>query len=1039
MIRFLQINLHRSSSAQSLLQQTAAQRGSQVLLVSEQNWSPTQNDRWVCSTDRTCAVILTPTADLAIEDRGSGRGFAWIQSRGTRVYSCYNSRNDSEPNFATFLADLEFSVRSAGPRTQIVIGGDFNAWSQEWGSVTNDLRGERIVDLAASLDLSVGNTGNAVTYRRANSESMIDLTFYRVHAPNEITGWRVLENVESASDHYYVEFQLGRLQAEAPTTRHQTGWAYRRIDPEALKAHLETAPLPSPEQFETPTLASEALVNYITIACNACMPPRTPPPRTKRQVHWWNENIATLRQETNVQRRNTQRSARRPGHQQQTEEFRQAYRQKRNELRTAIRQAQIKSWADLCSAVDADPWGLPYRVVTKKIGRRPPGLEARGREEAVADHLFPNLPATQWPRGPTAQSEEEPGIDITLPELQEASARLPAGKATGPDGIPNEVLRTVVKQKPDLVLNAFNTCMKQCTFPDRWKTARLVLLHKGPEKPIADPASFRPLCMLDSAGKLLERVILKRLNDHLDATGQRSQNQYGFRRGSSTVDAIERVLQAAHGAALGATQHRDICVVVSVDVSNAFNTVPWPKIDEALQRRNCPQYLLRIIRSYLEDRNVLVGDSLRRRSVTCGVPQGSVIGPALWNVFYDDLLDRDMPAGVQMVAFADDVAIIGIARTGDQATELMNPALESVAEWMRDNGLRLAPSKTEAIVLTKKKVFTTPKLTVEGHPVTVRRHMRYLGVELDTRLSFTQHIASASKKATSAALAISRLMPNIGGPSASKRALLGSVVNSKLLYASSVWAAGGVKTAKNRAALARAQRTVALRAIRAYRTTSLEATLALAGSIPVDLLAHERSRIRRRTEDPGNNDTRQAIKTSERDITLNCWQRNWSQGNKAEWTRTIIPDLRRWLDRPKKNGTYHMTQFLTGHGCFQQYLHRIGKTPSAECLLCGHPTDTAKHAILECPHWAESRNGVAAYLGGRDISPSDIQDILCGPADLQTMANDTNRHARLTEAAHRCTQSFYDLVEEIMTEREQRERDREAAARARRNAVQQAP
>ncbi|XP_060874648.1 uncharacterized protein LOC132948261 [Metopolophium dirhodum] len=100
--------------------------------------------------------------------------------------------------------------------------------------------------------------------------------------------------------------------------------------------------------------------------------------------------------------------------------------------------------------------------------------------------------------------------------------------------------------------------------------------------------------------------------------------------------------------------------------------------------------------------------------------------------------------------------------------------------------------------------------------------MRYLGVELDTRLSFTKHVQQASLKASQSALAIGRLMPNIGGPSQSKRALLGSVANSKMLYASPVWAARGTKTAKNRLAMARAQRTVALRTIRAYCTVSAE-------------------------------------------------------------------------------------------------------------------------------------------------------------------------------------------------------------------------
>lgn len=168
--------------------------------------------------------------------------------------------------------------------------------------------------------------------------------------------------------------------------------------------------------------------------------------------------------------------------------------------------------------------------------------------------------------------------------------------------------------------------------------------------------------MLDSAGKLLERLVLGRLLQHLDDTGQRSENQYGFRNGRSTVDAIERLLQAAHCAAMGAVQHRDICVAVSLDVKNALNTAPWRRIDAALRACQIPPYLNNIVRSYFDGRKLQVGQSLLSRNVTCGVPQGSVLGPALFNVFYVKLLDMEMPSGVQLVAFADDVCVLGIAR-----------------------------------------------------------------------------------------------------------------------------------------------------------------------------------------------------------------------------------------------------------------------------------------------------------------------------------------------------------------------------------------
>jgi hypothetical protein len=105
--------------------------------------------------------------------------------------------------------------------------------------------------------------------------------------------------------------------------------------------------------------------------------------------------------------------------------------------------------------------------------------------------------------------------------------------------------------------------------------------------------------------------------------------------------------------------------------------------------------------------------------------------------------------------------------------------------WMTTHGLNLASQKTKAIVLTKKQVYRDPALTLNNHVFPVCRTVRYFGVKLDTRLSFPVYVAGTSTKVIQSTYDL-RLMPNIEGPSASKCKLLGTVVNSKLLYASAL-------------------------------------------------------------------------------------------------------------------------------------------------------------------------------------------------------------------------------------------------------------
>ena len=99
----------------------------------------------------------------------------------------------------------------------------------------------------------------------------------------------------------------------------------------------------------------------------------------------------------------------------------------------------------------------------------------------------------------------------------------------------------------------------------------------------------------------------------------------------------------------------------------------------------------------------------------------------------------------------------------------------------------MAPEKTEALLVTDRRFFIYPKIVLGEHEIEWKRRIKYLGVQLDRRLSFGEHLQIATAKAIQCGAALTRLMPSIGGPREAKRRLVVSLVNSKLLYAAPIW------------------------------------------------------------------------------------------------------------------------------------------------------------------------------------------------------------------------------------------------------------
>jgi len=466
MINFIQINTGTCRESHSLLYATASQHSADILLVSEQY----KKDSRPKLEDTSKRAAIINFSGLAVDKEGqTENGFVWAKIKNINIYSCYWSPNSTIEEYNDFLDRLQNSIRRE--RGEAIIAGDFNAKHVAWGSPINDTRGEKLIEMIYSLNMIVCNEGQRPTFERDGSSSYIDITAATELTASMMYNWKVLTE-NSLSLHNYITFNIATTKSNAATP---TGWNTHTMDKsKALEMVEHISPFTWPETAEDS--ASKMAIELEKI-CDSTMKKRT---RSHRKtVYWWTREIAELRKTSNHLRRKYQRKRKRQGAEACAVERAEA-KSSKLQLVKAIKRSKESCWKSLCNQVENDPWGLPYRIVMGKLFKNPPipEIESPGRIDHIIEGLFPKHP----PKPQIGYNVESETTGITREELLEATNSLSNNKAPGPDRVPAEVLKVIIKHKPEIFLDVFNKCLYQGCFPKRWKNANLVLIRKG-DKP----------------------------------------------------------------------------------------------------------------------------------------------------------------------------------------------------------------------------------------------------------------------------------------------------------------------------------------------------------------------------------------------------------------------------------------------------------------------------------------------------------------------------------------------------------------------------
>ena len=325
--------------------------------------------------------------------------------------------------------------------------------------------------------------------------------------------------------------------------------------------------------------------------------------------------------------------------------------------------------------------------------------------------------------------------ETTETEIFEIISGLKTKNSEDENGISIRLLKLLNSTIAGPIAQLINRCIHLRCFPSILKTAKVIPLYKDGSK--SDCSNYRPISLLPTIGKLYERVLNAQILDFFNKHDIISHRQFGFRAKRNTVDAIAEVIENLRNSIID----KSSASCVFVDLKKAFDTV-----DYDILLTKCEAYGLRgpihaILTSYLQDRKQFVSTHRGQsgiKSITCGVPQGSVLGPLLFLIYVNDLPQVCTESTVTL--FADDTCVMG-AHHQEHEIKYQND-LNNMQNWLDTNKLTLNSDKTKLIIPTNHKA----KFQLRDKLIEIVEEIKYLGLIIDKKLQFKKHIRTLIRR-----------------------------------------------------------------------------------------------------------------------------------------------------------------------------------------------------------------------------------------------------------------------------------------------------
>ncbi|MEL7079446.1 MAG: reverse transcriptase family protein [Cyanobacteria bacterium J06582_2] len=682
-----------------------------------------------------------------------------------------------------FLEELDTLVSHLpDDGTALILLGDFNIQSEKV---------EPLLSFLSAFDLRLSSS--PPTHKAGNQ---LDLIFTKhCSTPNlSVTPLHL-------SDHYFMSYSLSLPPSSAtppPTHMVTTRSHLRTLSPSDLSSAVSSA-LPAPESFSLlpSDTATDLLLSTLSSSLDSLCPLTSRPARPSPPAPWLSDQVRTDRRSLRTAERKWRRG-RLPEDLLNFQSLLSTFSSSLSAAKSAFFRTKIlnsasnpKKLFQTFSSLLKPPPPTPNSSLLpndfanffdKKVNDirssfPPPPANTR------STHLTPPSPSTPSPPPPPALSHFSPLSPNEVLNL--VTSNRPTTCSLDP--VPSTLLQSVAPELLPFLAHLINASLASGCFPSAFKTARVTPLLKKPSLDPSDVKNYRPVSLLSFLSKTLERAIFNQLCSYLHQNNLLDPYQSGFKAGHSTETALLAVTESLHAARVNSLSS----VLILLDLSAAFDTVDHQILLSTLEEKGVTGSALSLFASYLTGRSYQVtwrGTMSEPRSLTTGVPQGSVLGPLLFSLYTTSLGSVISSHGFSYHCYADDTQLVLSFPPSDTQVETrIAGCLADISEWMMTHHLKLNLDKTELLFLPGKGCpHRDLAITIEDTVVTPTRTARNLGVTLDDQLSFSAHISSVTRSCRFMLYNIRKIRPFLTAETA--QVLIQALVISRLDYCNSLLA-----------------------------------------------------------------------------------------------------------------------------------------------------------------------------------------------------------------------------------------------------------